>query len=245
MNCPSYLLSTNLASTISAILSEGKLQPEKHEPFQQFGLLTKTLRSKREIIFVESSYAFFLFLCLFLHRLLSFLLLSRKPVSFFYYTRSSAVDRSSQHEYSTETNAIESWARVHTGVKSGLPIDAEQPLAGEPSCVPWLAKSPLYEPDDSPTRRVTRNFHERSIHPFLPYLPFPFSRRTLVAYLPLFVAFSSVSNTPRLTFFRRLPTRLRKVVRKYRNRGWDHARDNIFCVFMRIFIAFNRGNEFR
>lgn len=128
---------------------------------------------------MESSYAFFLFFCLFLHRLLSFLLLSRKPASFFHYTRSSAVDRSSQHEYSTETNTIETRARVHTGVESGLPIDAEQPLAGEPFCVPRLAKSPLYEPDDSPTRRVTRNFHERFIHPFLPYLPFPFSRRTL------------------------------------------------------------------
>lgn len=67
---------------------------------------------------------------------------------------------------------IQQETRVHTGVKSGLPIDSSQPLVDSPS--PMANKTvSIRMKRYHPQRRVTRNFHE-GYSPFFSYLPLPF-----------------------------------------------------------------------
>lgn len=71
---------------------------------------------------------------------------------------------------------VEQETRVHTGVKSGLPIDSSQPLVDNPP--PWLTKAPLYEWNDSTPDGVSRETFTKATHPFFFfYLSLPFSRR--------------------------------------------------------------------
>lgn len=58
---------------------------------------------------------------------------------------------------------VEQETRVHTGVKSGLPIDSSQPLVDSPP--PWLTKAPLYEWNDSTPNGVSRETFTKATHP--------------------------------------------------------------------------------
>lgn len=106
---------------------------------------------------------------------------------------------------------VEQETRVHTGLKSGLPIDSSQPLVDSPP--PWLTKAPLYEWNDSTPNGVSRETFTKATHPSS---IFRFLFHDVVARspsTPFVAAFSTIHNaayTPTKSVLECVPCGYRK-----------------------------------